>query len=162
MYVRVLDTRGVCVGVWACHVATCAACAIAARRVRHGVGPMGARPQDAIETTVCVWHVRGACQTHTLIHTQVMRDLNDNVVIVCSIENVDPMGVHTGATTRVCMRVFHTIVSRVYARTGHRRGSQHVCSCRDWPCAVWGRFGPRVAPPCARALVDNVCVCVCV
>lgn len=25
-----------------------------------------------------------------------MRDLNDNVMIVCSIENVDPMGVHTG------------------------------------------------------------------
>ncbi len=33
----------------------------------------------------------------TLVHEQVMRDLNDNVVIVCSIENVDPMGVHTGA-----------------------------------------------------------------
>ena len=28
---------------------------------------------------------------------EVMRDRNDNVVIVCSIENVDPMGVHTGA-----------------------------------------------------------------
>ena len=27
---------------------------------------------------------------------QVMRDLADNVVIVCSIENIDPMGVHTG------------------------------------------------------------------
>ncbi len=27
---------------------------------------------------------------------EVMRDLNDNVVIICSIENVDPMGVHTG------------------------------------------------------------------
>ncbi|HEV2723834.1 MAG TPA: hypothetical protein VGV10_04310, partial [Thermoleophilaceae bacterium] len=27
---------------------------------------------------------------------EVMRDRNDNVVIVCSIENVDPMGVHTG------------------------------------------------------------------
>jgi len=27
---------------------------------------------------------------------EVMRDLNDNVVIVCSIENFDPMGVHTG------------------------------------------------------------------
>ena len=25
-----------------------------------------------------------------------MRDLADNVVIICSIENVDPMGVHTG------------------------------------------------------------------
>ena len=27
---------------------------------------------------------------------EVMRDRTDNVVIVCSIENVDPMGVHTG------------------------------------------------------------------
>ena len=27
---------------------------------------------------------------------EVMRDHNDNCVIVCSIENVDPMGVHTG------------------------------------------------------------------
>src|SRR5688500_15408734 len=26
---------------------------------------------------------------------EVMRDLNDNVVIICSIENFDPMGVHT-------------------------------------------------------------------
>ncbi len=25
-----------------------------------------------------------------------MRDNADNVVIICSIENVDPMGVHTG------------------------------------------------------------------
>lgn len=27
---------------------------------------------------------------------EVMRDKNDNVVIICSIENLDPMGVHTG------------------------------------------------------------------
>lgn len=27
---------------------------------------------------------------------EVMRDMKDNVVIICSIENVDPMGVHTG------------------------------------------------------------------
>lgn len=27
---------------------------------------------------------------------EVVRDLNDNVVIICSIENLDPMGVHTG------------------------------------------------------------------
>ena len=30
---------------------------------------------------------------------EVMRDLRDNVVIVCSIENFDPMGVHTGDIT---------------------------------------------------------------
>jgi hypothetical protein len=30
-----------------------------------------------------------------------MRDNKDNVVIVCSIENVDPMGVHTGDSITV-------------------------------------------------------------
>jgi carbamoyl-phosphate synthase large subunit len=32
---------------------------------------------------------------------EVMRDHNDNVVIVCSIENIDPMGVHTGDSLTV-------------------------------------------------------------
>ena len=32
---------------------------------------------------------------------EVMRDLKDNVVIVCPIENVDPMGVHTGDSITV-------------------------------------------------------------
>src|SRR3712207_5302958 len=32
---------------------------------------------------------------------ELMRDRNDNVVIVCSIENVDPMGVHTGDSVTV-------------------------------------------------------------
>lgn len=32
---------------------------------------------------------------------EVMRDNNDNVVIVCSIENMDPMGIHTGDSITV-------------------------------------------------------------
>ncbi|MCX5757309.1 MAG: carbamoyl-phosphate synthase large subunit, partial [Candidatus Hydrogenedentes bacterium] len=32
---------------------------------------------------------------------EVMRDMNDNVVIICSIENFDPMGVHTGDSITV-------------------------------------------------------------
>jgi len=32
---------------------------------------------------------------------EVMRDLADNVVVICSIENVDPMGVHTGDSVTV-------------------------------------------------------------
>jgi carbamoyl-phosphate synthase large subunit len=32
---------------------------------------------------------------------EVMRDRNDNVVIICSIENMDPMGVHTGDSVTV-------------------------------------------------------------
>ncbi len=32
---------------------------------------------------------------------ELLRDANDNVIIVCSIENVDPMGVHTGDSVTV-------------------------------------------------------------
>ena len=32
---------------------------------------------------------------------EVMRDRKDNVVIVCSIENLDPMGIHTGDSITV-------------------------------------------------------------
>ena len=45
---------------------------------------------------------------------EVMRDHNDNVVIVCSIENVDPMGVHTGDTVTVAPQ--QTLTDRLYQR----------------------------------------------
>jgi carbamoyl-phosphate synthase large subunit len=32
---------------------------------------------------------------------EVMRDLNDNVIIICTIENFDPMGIHTGDSITV-------------------------------------------------------------
>ena len=32
---------------------------------------------------------------------EVMRDGNDNAVVICSIENLDPMGVHTGDSITV-------------------------------------------------------------
>lgn len=32
---------------------------------------------------------------------EVIRDLNDNVIIVCTIENLDPMGIHTGDSITV-------------------------------------------------------------
>jgi carbamoyl-phosphate synthase large subunit len=32
---------------------------------------------------------------------EVMRDKNDNVIIICSIENLDPMGIHTGDSITV-------------------------------------------------------------
>ena len=43
---------------------------------------------------------------------EVMRDRNDNVVIVCSIENVDPMGVHTGDSVTVAPAL--TLTDREY------------------------------------------------
>ena len=32
---------------------------------------------------------------------ELMRDRNDNVIVICSIENIDPMGVHTGDSVTV-------------------------------------------------------------
>jgi len=43
---------------------------------------------------------------------EVMRDLADNVVIICSIENVDPMGVHTGDSITVAPA--QTLTDREY------------------------------------------------
>ncbi|HEY6739179.1 MAG TPA: carbamoyl-phosphate synthase large subunit, partial [Actinopolymorphaceae bacterium] len=45
---------------------------------------------------------------------EVMRDQADNVVIVCSIENVDPMGVHTGDSVTVAPAM--TLTDREYQR----------------------------------------------
>ncbi len=43
---------------------------------------------------------------------EVMRDLNDNVIIICSIENFDPMGVHTGDSITVAPA--QTLTDREY------------------------------------------------
>ncbi len=43
---------------------------------------------------------------------EVMRDRADNVVIVCSIENIDPMGVHTGDS--VCVAPQQTLTDKQY------------------------------------------------
>src|SRR5919197_3241037 len=43
-----------------------------------------------------------------------MRDHNDNVVVVCSIENLDPMGVHTGDSITVAPAM--TLTDREYQR----------------------------------------------
>ena len=45
---------------------------------------------------------------------EVMRDTKDNVVIICSIENVDPMGVHTGDSITVAPA--QTLTDREYQR----------------------------------------------
>jgi len=45
---------------------------------------------------------------------EVMRDLKDNVVIVCPIENLDPMGVHTGDSITVAPAM--TLTDKEYQR----------------------------------------------
>ncbi len=58
---------------------------------------------------------------------EVMRDINDNVVIVCSIENFDPMGVHTGDSITVAP--IQTLTDREYQRM------------RDWSIDVIREIG---------------------
>jgi carbamoyl-phosphate synthase large subunit len=45
---------------------------------------------------------------------EVMRDMDDNVVIICSIENFDPMGVHTGDSITVAPA--QTLTDKEYQR----------------------------------------------
>ena len=52
---------------------------------------------------------------------EVMRDVDDNVVIICSIENFDPMGVHTGDSITVAP-----------AQTLSTRNTSG-CATRRWP-----------------------------
>jgi carbamoyl-phosphate synthase large subunit len=59
--------------------------------------------QVAIERSVLGWKE---------FELEVMRDHQDNVVIVCSIENIDPMGVHTGDSITVAPAM--TLTDREY------------------------------------------------
>ena len=43
---------------------------------------------------------------------ELLRDANDNVIIICSIENVDPMGVHTGDSLTVAP--VQTLTDKLY------------------------------------------------
>ncbi len=45
---------------------------------------------------------------------EVVRDRNDNCIIICSIENVDPMGVHTGDSITVAPA--QTLTDKEYQR----------------------------------------------
>jgi len=45
---------------------------------------------------------------------ELLRDDNDNVVIICSIENMDPMGIHTGDSITVAPAM--TLSDRTYQR----------------------------------------------
>ncbi|MGZ8593399.1 MAG: carbamoyl-phosphate synthase large subunit, partial [Actinomycetota bacterium] len=53
---------------------------------------------------------------------EVMRDAADNAVVICSIENVDPMGVHTGDSVTVAPQM--TLTDREYQ---HMRDDALAC-----------------------------------
>ncbi len=59
--------------------------------IEWGLG-LSPRNQVLIEESVVGWKE---------FELEVMRDRADNVVIVCSIENIDPMGIHTGDSVTV-------------------------------------------------------------
>ena len=43
---------------------------------------------------------------------ELLRDKNDNVVIICTIENMDPMGIHTGDS--IVVAPSQTLTNREY------------------------------------------------
>jgi len=66
---------------------------------------------------------------------EVMRDLADNVVIICSIENFDPMGVHTGDSITVApaqtltdkeYQVMRNAALRIIRRVGVETGGSNI------------------------------------
>ena len=78
-----------------------------------------AEARGAIERALVESPVHTALIEESLIGWQefefeVMRDAADNAVIVCSIENVDPMGVHTGDSITVAPA--QTLSDREYQR----------------------------------------------
>ena len=61
------------------------------RIVEHGLD-LSPISQVLLEESVAGWHE---------FELEVMRDAADNVVVICAIENIDPMGVHTGDSVTV-------------------------------------------------------------
>ncbi|HWP42807.1 MAG TPA: carbamoyl-phosphate synthase large subunit, partial [Blastocatellia bacterium] len=66
---------------------------------------------------------------------EVMRDLADNVVIICSIENFDPMGIHTGDSITVApaqtltdreYQVMRDAAIRIIRRVGVETGGSNI------------------------------------
>ena len=73
-------------------------------KVRHGL-MMSPVHEVLLEESIIGWKE---------FEMEVMRDVADNVVIVCSIENFDPMGVHTGDSITVAPA--QTLTDKEYQR----------------------------------------------
>jgi carbamoyl-phosphate synthase large subunit len=93
---------------------------------------------------------------------EVMRDLNDNVVIICSIENFDPMGVHTGDSITVApaqtltdreYQVLRDAAIKIIRRVGVETGGSNIQFATD-PASgrmVVIEMNPRVSRSSALA-----------
>ena len=93
--------------------------------VSHGLD-LSPTTEVLIETSVLGWKE---------YELEVMRDVNDNVVIICSIENFDPMGVHTGDSITVApaqtltdkeYQVMRDAAIRVIRRIGVDTGGSNI------------------------------------
>ncbi len=73
-------------------------------KVRHGL-KMSPVNEVLLEESIIGWKE---------FEMEVMRDIADNVVIICSIENFDPMGVHTGDSITVAPA--QTLTDKEYQR----------------------------------------------
>ena len=71
---------------------------------------------------------------------EVMRDAHDNVVVVCSIENLDPMGVHTGDSVTVAPQMtlsdeafqeLRDAAARVIRAVGVETGGSNIQFARE-------------------------------
>jgi len=71
---------------------------------------------------------------------EVMRDGNDNVVVICSIENLDPMGVHTGDSVTVAPQMtlsdeafqeLRDAAARVIRAVGVETGGSNIQFARE-------------------------------
>ena len=71
---------------------------------------------------------------------EVMRDATDNVVVVCSIENLDPMGVHTGDSVTVAPQMtlsdeafqeLRDAAARVIRAVGVETGGSNIQFARE-------------------------------
>src|ERR1044072_1990430 len=75
--------------------------------------------EEMVERALELWLVHSTLMERSVLgwkefELEVMRDRRDNVVIVCSIENLDPMGVHTGDSITVAPAM--TLTDREYQR----------------------------------------------
>ena len=84
-----------------------------------GLGSGMARTADELEDMVALSPVHQVLLEESVLgwkeyELELMRDHSDNVVVICSIENVDPMGVHTGDSVTVAPAM--TLTDREFQR----------------------------------------------
>src|SRR5437660_218952 len=99
---------------------------------------------------------------------EVMRDRRDNVVVVCSIENLDPMGVHTGDSVTVAPQMtlsdeayqeLRDAAAAIIRAVGVECGGSNIQFARDRECGEVRviEMNPRVSRSSALASKATGC-----